>query len=460
MQSDHRNIREVSYNIFRDPIVWYMFIATLYAFIPFSIAEILQNRVGGLPIAYVPFLCVSFVFSLLLISKNLTLRRSYFEKSYILIIFGLLLLFFLFSTIQPFLILFFKPNNELLVSNHYLELILYVLYATTVFFPSFILLLKNGTDWLLISLKKSLYLFTLMILVAIPRYLIFDQNTSPFFNIFNPFQYRLTEVLFLVFYVSLSYAFFRITKKNRFILIHGIIIGGILFSGSRTGYLAYILFFLLNVCYSIVQSPVHKILIRWRSKRVFSRMLLLMVAMTFIITMMIFNPSIQYQLSRLNHISTLLTFDLTRISDAQTSLRRFIMLIASFEIFISNFSTGIGLGANNFISNFPVKYLSYTHAGKPHNFYLYMFVSQGISGILFIGFFVFGFIGRLNLVKTMKNKSPESILCSHLWLAGLVIIFSKLTAQFESQPFIWLFLAIVVASNTLVHHRQKIVAQE
>lgn len=434
-------MRKAAYQVSGDPFLWYMIILVIYSLIPYSLSTYLQIKILGLPLSYIPFLIVSLVICLRARFRIYTLSVHWKYLFFVLI--GLML-FIVYSMFQPFNIRILA-GKDIDFYSHYSEVALYTMYAVIVFIPTLTILLKKGFTWLIISSKNCLNLFFVVVIIAIPRYFLFDRETSLFFNLFNPLQYRLIEVLFLMYFACISVALFQIEKQNRYILIHGVLAIAILIVGSRTGYLGYLLFIILNIGYMILYMIRNKIRIRWKSGKIFFRFSIAVVAVLTIILNVSFNTTVQFQLSRLTHIATIVSFDLIQVSEAQHSLRRFIMLISSFELFVSNLFTGIGLGSDNFISNFPAKYLVYTNPAKPHNFYLYVLAAQGIFGAFPILFFISGLLGQVHSLKRVIFKTDDkSIFTLYHWIFGCIIICCFFIAQFESQPFIWLFLSVNV----------------
>lgn len=401
-----------------------MLVLLFYSLVPLSISKAYLNiRLGGLPISYIPFILI-YIVTLLKVDLNHTYSKKLFLSLKWLII-------WLIIALLSFVINFITRDSFDLISFS-IDFIMIFFYIFVGYLGQVLYLTKRCDEQqleaILITMIKVL---SLIVVVGSIRFFIFDRNEALFFNFFHPLNYRLFEVLLLIFVTPVSIGYYLKTKSSIALLYVLILISGVFVSGSRTGY--------------VTLSLLIPIMLYTKDITIVG-LLKSLLPLMIIGAVILFDEDIQRNLQRLDMIKHYFDLNFESAVEDNQVVRRVGMIAGSKEMILNNPFFGVGLGKENYFSAFPKFYLDYFHVGRPHNQYLSLAASTGLLGLLaFLMFFYSIVIQGKQTLKTITKKHSSYYLVKYLLVSNALLFVLMIGYEFETEPFIWLIWAITTS---------------
>jgi len=382
------------------------------------------GRVGGLPIAYLPFLALFLVFVVIALFRG----KAKIHRSDVFVF--LAMGYFL---IQPLLL---KVQSHDFVGVEYLkDMIMHLVY-----FASYVSLAsltsKINVYEKMKLIDQSLSLLVAATMIGFVRFVIIDPwvGSTDFFNITPVLQYRFFEVMLFAYGFAVStysYLEYRIKKYKYFALLF---IFAMILTGSRTGILV-VLFSIIIIYMRGGYPDALKIDIKWFIQ--FSVFVFLVV-----ISNLIIGGDIYDRLSRIGEVNLFASLNLDGAIEEKKNIKRILYLTGGMQMFANYPLFGVGLG--NFQEGFPRDLLDYVglkSAMRPHNMYVsYLATAGGIGAFLFFGWF-------FSLWRELKSKATRAepafrflCNCTFLFLSSMFVLF--LGYEVETNPVFWGLLGI------------------
>lgn len=410
-----------------------------YAFIPYGpVQQVLIERVLEVPFTYWPLLLL---FSMLLVFGLLQGKSASLligpRPTFWLIIF--------LSVATVSTLVNYIDDNMRSPKSALIDLFSYFLYFVIAYCSSLIAMQSQNSIASGIKLISTLCkLVAVVVVVGITRHLALDMwfASPPFNNVFPPLPWRLFEALILVTFATLQAGVMFETRKRKDLFVLGILLAGVMFTESRTAYLA--VFFLLVACIWVERKLVF-----------FHPLVPISIGLTVMVVIAFFSSSIVERINSLDALRFYFSLDLEAAMREDVVARRLALIVGTMEIVKENPVLGIGPGRENYFAHFPAIYAFY-HEGRPHNQYLMFAAATGLVGLFS---FVWFCISIMLSGKRTMARLPAGFQGRRMLFAVIMLNFQILVLMFgydlETQPFLWMLWGMSVGFIVLVQLEVK-----